>query len=186
MKLILTDETQYENEINFHDDFKSHHKVVDRLNSEKITKSWEAGVNTGFLDLSIKQLNHRAGRQKMYTPSPKKPIMLEKYEDSSNSKYQNYAVQDINDLPKSFNWLNKLREPKAQGDCGSCYTFATLSMLEARLKIKFEEDVKLSVQHSIDCNFFNQGCDGGYPYLVETWATNYDLVPEECHPYKVI
>jgi len=59
-----------------------------------------------------------------------------------------------------------------------------MGMLSARLKIHEKENVKLSVQHAIDCNAYNQGCDGGYPYLVEKFASEYDLVPETCNPYK--
>lgn len=40
-----------------------------------------------------------------------------------------------------------------------------MEMLSARLKKK-GENVFLSVQHSLDCNYYNQGCDGGYGYLV--------------------
>ena len=43
-------------------------------------------------------------------------------------------------------------------------------MIEARLRIHEDENVKLSVQHAVDCDVYNQGCDGGYPYLVEKFA----------------
>jgi len=45
-----------------------------------------------------------------------------------------------------------------------------MAMLETRLKIKYQEDVRLSIQHPLDCDVYNQGCDGGYPYLVEKFA----------------
>ena len=45
-----------------------------------------------------------------------------------------------------------------------------MGMLSARLKMKGEK-VTLSPQYSVDCNYYNQGCDGGYPFLVEKFAS---------------
>lgn len=61
-----------------------------------------------------------------------------------------------------------------------------MSMLETRLKIKYGEDVRLSPQHSLDCNYYNQGCDGGYPFLVEKFSNEFEIVPETCHPYTAL
>lgn len=72
-----------------------------------------------------------------------------------------------------------------QGDCGSCYAVAALAMLESRFWKKYPKDrIKLSVQQAIDCSVQNQGCDGGYPYLVEKFGEEYHLVEEKHRPYK--
>jgi len=81
-----------------------------------------------------------------------------------------YETDNVDDLPKEFSWKTKLSPNREQKDCGSCYIFATLEMIEARLRIHEDENVKLSVQHAVDCDVYNQGCDGGYPYLVEKFA----------------
>ena len=57
-------------------------------------------------------------------------------------------------------------------------------MIQARLKKNFNENVKLSVQHVLNCNMYNQGCEGGYPFLVSKFASEFELVPESCHKYK--
>jgi len=66
-------------------------------------------------------------------------------------------------------------------------------MIEARLKILYDEDIRylinytrLSVQRPLDCAYYNQGCEGGYPYLVLKYAHDFELVPEDCKPYKVL
>jgi len=46
------------------------------------------------------------------------------------------------------------------------------------------ENVNLSPQYSVDCNYYNQGCDGGYPYLVEKFFTENYLVSEQDYPYN--
>ena len=116
-----------------------------------------------------------------------------KYEAYENDKIEKQMIlpeliefksKDYENLPTNFSWKSKLQPPRAQQDCGSCYIFSTMAMLQARLKIKYDEHVTLSVQNTIDCNYYNQGCDGGYPFLVEKYANEFSIVPESCHPYK--
>lgn len=85
--------------------------------------------------------------------------------------------------PKSFDWKHVLTQSGNQGNCGSCYIFSTLRMTEARLRILYNHDIKLSVQHAVDCSYYNQGCDGGYPYLVMKFSNENQLIPEDCHNY---
>lgn len=66
---------------------------------------------------------------------------------------------DVSDLPKGFNkWVEESFVPEArqQGNCGSCYAMATSQMIESRLRIKYkkfkESNVRLSVQHAMDCS----------------------------------
>ena len=70
-----------------------------------------------------------------------------------------------------------------QKDCGSCYAVATLAMLEARYFIKNKEKLKLSVQQVLDCSVQNQGCDGGYPYLVEKFGEEFHLIEDKYRKY---
>jgi cathepsin C len=58
-----------------------------------------------------------------------------------------------------------------------------MAMLESRLKIKDDEDVTLSPQYAVSCNFYTEGCEGGYPTLVARFISEFDLVPEECFPF---
>lgn len=58
-----------------------------------------------------------------------------------------------------------------------------MAMLSARLRIQ-GEDVTLSPQYSLDCNYYNQGCDGGYPFLVEKFSQEFFLATELQYPYQ--
>lgn len=64
---------------------------------------------------------------------------------------------------------------------------ATLSMLEARIRRQTSNKVKerLSVQHVLSCSVYNQGCNGGYAYLVLKFGKEIELLPEKCMKYKV-
>lgn len=84
--------------------------------------------------------------------------------------FKHYDREDLSDLPKSFSWEDKLAPVRQQEECGACYTISTMEMLSARLRIK-GEDVILSPQHSLNCNYYNQGCNGGYPFLVSKFAS---------------
>lgn len=69
--------------------------------------------------------------------------------------------------PKYINWaqsINVVGPVKAQGQCGSCWAFATTGLLEGQQRLaKTQTVVELSVQQLIDCDRKqNQGCDGGY------------------------
>eukprot|EP00914_Ancora_sagittata_P025922 GHVO01051206.1.p2 GENE.GHVO01051206.1~~GHVO01051206.1.p2 ORF type:complete len:251 (+),score=44.39 GHVO01051206.1:1496-2248(+) len=42
----------------------------------------------------------------------------------------------------------------------------------------------LDCQSILSCSYLNQGCDGGYPYLVGKWASMYGLTTSSCMRYK--
>lgn len=64
-------------------------------------------------------------------------------------------------------------------------------MLESRFKIKYQaklekifknfHDFKISVDHVLQCSVYNQGCDGGYSYLVSKFFYQFELIPEQCY-----
>jgi cathepsin C len=84
-----------------------------------------------------------------------------------------------------------------QGGCGSCYAIAMTYVLQARANIMrlrelkkrgvaetdFPEPEVLSPHSVLSCSYYNQGCDGGYPYLVAKHATDFGVPTESCQPY---
>jgi hypothetical protein len=72
-------------------------------------------------------------------------------------------------LPSAFNWCdhNGCTPIKNQGDCGSCWAFATAGPLESLIKINDGITVDLSEQYLVSCNADGWGCDGGF------WAHDY-------------
>ena len=53
-------------------------------------------------------------------------------------------------------------------------------MIESRLKIKYNYDEKISLDHILNCSVTNQGCDGGYSYLVSKFGADFELIPKSC------
>jgi len=82
-------------------------------------------------------------------------------------------------LPSSFDWRDKdgknfVTSVKNQGDCGSCWAFASVAALESQVLISTgwssemkEVDLSEEVPLSCNCNDNDPGdCDGGYMHRV--------------------
>eukprot|EP00933_Yihiella_yeosuensis_P044601 TRINITY_DN39869_c0_g1_i1.p2 TRINITY_DN39869_c0_g1~~TRINITY_DN39869_c0_g1_i1.p2 ORF type:complete len:560 (+),score=88.44 TRINITY_DN39869_c0_g1_i1:28-1707(+) len=84
---------------------------------------------------------------------------------------------------KGHNWLSGIRN---QGSCGSCYAMAFMTSLESRIRIKYNEPNhhRYSPQHVLSCSVYNQGCDGGFPYLVGKHIEHFGAVSEKCFSYQ--
>lgn len=158
---------------------KSHQSYVEKLN--KIDKSWTAAVDPNFAQMSLKELNRFAGGKK----SAYNPRIKNNQEKQKQIISEEKEEEDLSMFPKNFDWMSLLRQAGSQGQCGSCYAYATIRMVEARLKLKYKHEVNLSVQHPMDCSIYNQGCEGGYPFLVMKFADEFELLPENCKPYMV-
>ena len=108
------------------------------------------------------------------------------------SKYLHTDISQIdeNKLPKNWDWRNVggisfIPPVRSQGGCGSCYVFSTLTSLEARLRIQTNNQDKtlFSKQFALSCNFYSEGCDGGYPVLLAKFLQEFEAVPESCFEY---
>ena len=88
-------------------------------------------------------------------------------------------------LPDAFNWvdLGVVSSVKNQKNCGGCWAFAVIGLLEsieARVTKKLNN---LSVKQLIDCSHMNLGCDGGWlDYALEFYINN-NTWPESEHTY---
>jgi C1A family cysteine protease len=77
-----------------------------------------------------------------------------------------YEAQDL-EVPSSVDWQSAgaVTAVKNQGQCGSCWTFATTGALEGAWKIASNQLLSLSEQQVLDClpviNGGTSGCDGG-------------------------
>ena len=169
-----------------------HRKNVKNINSQQ--KSWEAAIDPMFARMSFNELNSFAGRKKQaFTEEITREFNNEnnkgknKRNSHKNNKkddaYKHFSRENIDDLPKELNWTSLIQPSGHQGNCGSCYVFSAMEMAQARIKKNYNETVKLSVQYSLNCNYFNQGCDGGYPTLVHKFGSEFEYIEENCLKY---
>lgn len=107
------------------------------------------------------------------------------------AKVKNDTFLLTSKLPKSFDWRHVdgedyVSEIRNQGECGSCYAFASMAMLESRLRIATSNSLKVvfSPQDVVGCSEYSQGCEGGFPYLIAgKYAEDFGVVEEDCFPY---
>ena len=55
-----------------------------------------------------------------------------------------------------------LRPVRDQGQCGSCYAFAIIALVEAQYAFQYGQAVNMSDQQIVDCSSGDYGCTGGY------------------------
>ena len=97
-------------------------------------------------------------------------------------------------LPKSLDWRSTgiVNHIKNQGECGSCWAFSAISVIESNIAKRTKKINSLSEQQMIDCVTDSYGCDGGWSssvfrYLIggENTTTNvhypYLGVSDKCY-----
>jgi len=152
---------------------------VDRINAAQ--KSWTAKKYEMFEGKTHEELlNMQGGRGSRVVSRPKPAAVKPSTKRRGPS------------LPKEFDWrnvdgVNYVPEVRDQGNCGSCYIFGSLGMLESRVRIMTGNTKQpiFSPQHLLSCSPYSQGCNGGFPYLTAgKYAKDFGLVDEECVPYE--
>jgi C1A family cysteine protease len=99
-------------------------------------------------------------------------------------------------LPSSFDWRDKdgknfVTSVKNQGDCGSCWAFASVAALESQVLISTgwssemkEVDLSEEVPLSCNCNDNDPGdCDGGYMHRVANFFRDCGTTSENSFYY---
>ncbi|XP_072825129.1 dipeptidyl peptidase 1 isoform X1 [Vicugna pacos] len=157
--------------------YKYNHNFVKAINA--IQKSWTATAYREYEVLTLKEMIRRSGGHGRRIPRPKPaPITAEIQEKTLH-------------LPASWDWRNVhgtnfVSPVRNQASCGSCYSFASVGMLEARIRILTNNTQApiLSPQEVVSCSQYAQGCEGGFPYLIAgKYAQDFGLVEEACFPY---
>ena len=90
-----------------------------------------------------------------------------------------------NSLPVEFDWRNQanLQPVRTQGNCGSCWSFATTAVLESLLIINGHDSYPDLAEQTMVSTCSNHGdCRGGY-FEAFDYMTNIGLVAEYEDPY---
>ncbi len=99
-----------------------------------------------------------------------------------------------NPIPGNGNGYNFMTSVKSQGQCGSCWAFATIGALEGLYKIMYRdpyETIDLSEQYMVSCGDWTDGCYGCRGSFKWTdyinflsWVKDHEAIPEEYFPYS--
>ena len=159
--------------------FVANDDFISRINSAQ--SLWKAAHYPEMSEMTLGGLLRRAGGvpKVRLSPQPRPAPVTEQVRKAAE------------DLPGSFDWrdrdgVNYVSPVRNQGQCGSCYAFASMAMMESRLRILTNNtlQVVLSPQDVVGCSEYAQGCEGGFPYLIAgKYAQDFGTVEESCFPY---
>lgn len=65
--------------------------------------------------------------------------------------------------PESIDFSASMQPIVNQGNCGGCWSFATIAQLESLYSRTSSSSYKISQQFLLDCTTANKGCNGGWP-----------------------
>lgn len=159
---------------------KNHIELTNRFNS----------VNS---PLFINGLADRTRDELQRLQMPKRIIKSDRFYQPIEQRHISEYIDLLSDdeLPDHVNWAayeNIVGPIQDQGECGACWAFATIGLLESRQheqNSSFDRVIPLSAQQLIDCDYRSRGCIGGniikaYNYIMKVGgvqrATDY--------PYK--
>lgn len=87
----------------------------------------------------------------------------------------------------AFSYLS-VKILKDQGDCGSCYSFAAVAVVESAIAQETQTRLDLSEQQTIDCTFkmdgaVNDSCDGGHEVVILNYISKCGITSESNYFY---
>ncbi|XP_041918896.1 dipeptidyl peptidase 1 [Alosa sapidissima] len=157
--------------------YKPSDEFVEAINAAQ--SSWRATSYTDTQLHTLQELIYRAGGPRSHIPQRVRPapVSMEMAKLSAG-------------LPEHWDWrnvggVNYVSPVRNQASCGSCYSFASMGMLESRIRILTNNTHQpiLSPQQVVSCSQYSQGCDGGFPYLIGKYVQDFGIVEEDCVPY---
>lgn len=185
--------------------FAAMNERVERINAREVP--WKARVYDRWLGKTPAQLaEHRGVRWQKHKMESVSFLALRRTSNTTSAAallnaeheafvtkhYSEGADDALKSLPKSVDWRDaknsqNFLEPVAdQGACGSCWAVSGMRMLTARHKIAQNKPDVLpwSISFPLYCSEYNQGCEGGYGYLLGRWSEEVGLLPATCATYK--
>ncbi|KAK4294723.1 hypothetical protein Pmani_032670 [Petrolisthes manimaculis] len=158
--------------------YHNDHNMIHNINT--MQTSWTAKAYPQHEKYTVQEMLNRGGGVASMLTSPPTPAPATPEQKARVSL-----------LPDNFDWRdisgeNYVTPVRDQGGCGSCYTFASMAQVEARIKIATNNqrtDV-FSTQDVVSCSVLSQGCAGGFNFLIAgRYAQDQGLVAEECNTY---
>lgn len=170
--------------------FKPDMDLIDRINNDP-SSLWRAKVPESFEGKTVGNVRTYLGRRKFAKPTLRLPSLLEDATSAHTAQQTSSSTAFRENYPQNWDWRNMNGKSYVsavvdQGACGSCYALATSSAMEARWRIKNNKPnegstkFKFAAQDVLSCSTMNQGCEGGYPFLVSKYGTDNGFI-EESH-----
>ena len=136
--------------------------------TQEINRTFTVGLNK-FSDWTPSELEILRGAKPPSAPVRAMFVTMNAVQSQSGSastKQKTAAVPATFDYTTRVSTVNPnttiVRPVRDQGQCGSCYAFAMITLVEAQYALQYGKAVNMSEQQIIDCSTGDFGCTGGY------------------------
>ena len=188
--LITIDESHWKEFTNFQEKFSKRYSTIQELESRfAIFKNNLVGILAHNADLSQ---NFTMGINQFTDLTPEE--FKAQYIGGLKTEVGSYGCKSFSstdfNLPASIDWRTKgvVNSVRDQGQCGSCWAFATTANAESVWAISKGQLLDLSEEFLVDCasgaGYFNMGCNGGQPDSAFKYMINNGQCTESSYPYK--
>jgi C1A family cysteine protease len=168
-ELVTIDESHWKEFTNFQEKFSKRYSTIQELESRfAIFKNNLVGILAHNADLSQ---NFTMGINQFTDLTPEE--FKAQYIGGLKTEVGSYGCKSFSstdfNLPASIDWRTKgvVNSVRDQGQCGSCWAFATTANAESVWAISKGQLLDLSEEFLVDCasgaGYFNMGCNGGQP-----------------------
>lgn len=163
---------EYKKEAEFELRYQQYQKQDEAIRMMKITQKSSKHGHNHLSDWLDSEKSKILGLKNMPRPIKSENVMEWKYGQT---------------LPSSVDWRTQgaVNPVKNQGQCGSCWSFASTAVMESAHYIFSGNLVSLSEQNLVSCSFLqgNLGCNGGWYYYAWNYAAKKALMSEADYPY---
>ncbi len=189
-ELVTIDESHWKEFTNFQEKFSKRYSTIQELESRfAIFKNNLVGILAHNADLSQ---NFTMGINQFTDLTPEE--FKAQYIGGLKTEVGSYGCKSFSstdfNLPVSIDWRTKgvVNSVRDQGQCGSCWAFATTANAESVWAISKGQLLDLSEEFLVDCasgaGYFNMGCNGGQPDSAFKYMINNGQCTESSYPYK--
>lgn len=163
-------------------------KSVEHINSKQ--SFWVADESAALFakDYTVEELLKVVGgdRSKLLPPKSLSLESILDQEEKAKEEKRRSCIRQV--LPPKVDWSEEplTKTPVVnQGECGSCYAVSSTDAFTSRIRLKFQNASidEISPKPVVKCSYVNQGCDGGFPWLVAYDGHFSGLYSSTCMPY---
>jgi len=162
--------------------FKDNFNFINNHNSKK--RSYTLGVGT-HADLTNQEYQEKILIKLDLTTIPT-PVVSNPSQSKCKKKrtdLESLASSEITQIP-NYNWTYAYGTARNQGQCGSCWAFATAGAIEANYFLQFNSSVSyLSTQQLVDCFNGAKPCGGAQTYDAMNYIIPNGIMYDNAYPY---
>jgi hypothetical protein len=139
-----------------------------------LNKEYDLNSEEGIRRYNIFKQNLKFHKDHNSTPGVTFQIGIGPFTDLTNDEFKEIHLRQNEEVTKTddpipddthyddIDYTAYFPPARAQGHCGSCWSFGSIASIEANFKLKFGKTLEFSEQELVDCDSSNNGCKGGY------------------------